>query len=118
MLKIVKTLVAASVASIPFLMIGIVISFFIDSTHESLGTVLFVIGGILIVFFSPGVFSNSSSGALHTPVVVYRLVNTLAGKNRTTQGRKGAVSVFFSSLNLVLAGMILWGVSYFISVTG
>jgi len=114
MLKILKIITGSAIASIPFLLVGFVISFFVDSTHGSLGTVLFVIGGILIVFFSPGVFSSSSSGALHTPVVVYRLVNTLSTKKGTTQNGKDRLSVFCSSLNLVLAGVTLWGVSYFL----
>jgi len=76
MLKILKIMMGSAIASIPFLLVGFVISFLADSTHGSLGTVFFVIGGILIVFLSPGVLSSSSSGALDTPVV-YRLENTL-----------------------------------------
>jgi len=110
----IKIIFAAAALSLLFLTFGLVVSFFIDGAKGSLSTVLFIIGGILIVFFSPGLFSSSSSGALHTPVVVYRLVNTLSRKRNTTQNDNDRSSVYFSSINLVLAGVILWGVSYFV----
>ena len=114
MIKILKILLATVISSLLFLVLGFIISSVIDSPKGSLGTVLFIIGGVLIVFFSPGLFSNSSSGALHTPVVVYRLVNTVSKKSNKDMNSDGALSYFFSSLSLVLAGVMLWGVSYFV----
>lgn len=114
MVKILQILLAAAILSLLFLVLGLGVSFFIDGAQGSLSTVLFVIGGILIVFFSPGLFSSSSSGALHTPVVVYRLVNTLTRKGNTSRNNNDRTTIYFSSLNLVLAGLILWGVSCFV----
>lgn len=112
--KIVQTIFSSIILALGLILMGFMISIFVDSTHGSLSTILFIIGGIVIVFFSPGLFRSSSGGALHTPVVVYRLVNTLSNKGKSGTSNANSISHFFSSLNLVLAGVILWGVSYFV----
>lgn len=114
MYKILQTVLSSIILALLLLLLGAAISFFIDSTQGSLSTVLFILGGIVIAIFSPGLFRSSSSGALHTPVVVYRLVNTLSRKGHREKSEAGTISYFFSSLSLVIAGAILWGVSYFV----
>lgn len=112
--KIAKTILSSVILALVLLLTGLMISFFINSQHSHLSTILFIIGGIVIVIFSPGLFRSSSSGALHTPVVVYRLVNTLSRRGDGGKSDANTFSHFFSSLSLVLAGVILWGVSYFV----
>jgi hypothetical protein len=76
-----------------------------------------VIGAIPIFFYLPCLFTRSTSGSIHTPKVIYRLVGTLDKKkknlqNGTTTGQANVVS----SLSIVLAGVILWAVSLYIQL--
>lgn len=103
-------LISAATISVPLILIAFVISYFVK---YPLGTILFIIGAIPIVIFSPGLFSSSTSGAIHTPKVVYRFVNTLTPNKKTSQGDDSR-SKFDDSLSWVLAGLILWIVSYFV----
>lgn len=113
LLKIIKIVITAVISSVPLLLVGVLISFLVNDSQKSLDFILFVIGAIPIALFSPGVFSSSKSGALHTPVVIYRLVGTLKpGKKHTSDRGMGAG--FTSSLNLVLAGAILLVISCFV----
>jgi len=44
--------------------------------------IVFALGAIPIVVFLPSVFSQSKSGALHTPKVIFRKVETLGKKEK------------------------------------
>lgn len=110
--KTFKILISVVLSSIPLLLLGVLLSHFFSESQESLGLILFIIGAIPIVLFSPGLFSSSTSGAIHTPKVIYRLVDTLTPRKRTSQN--GSKSNFNFSLNWVLAGIIIWIVSYFV----
>jgi hypothetical protein len=61
-----------------------------------------VLGAIPIVVFLPSVFSQSRSGALHTPKVIFRKVDTLEKKER-----KGPANIF-PALSYILAGVLTW----------
>ena len=105
-----NVLISAATISVPLILIALVISYFAKYPLE---TVLFIIGAIPLIIFGPGLFSGSTSGAIHTPKVVYRLVDTLTpGKQRSASDNPK--SQFNASLSWVIAGLILWIISYFV----
>ena len=106
--------ISTGVTSLLLFGLGFIISYYFTSSLQTLGFILFVIGAIPIVLFSSGLFSSSSSGALHTPKVFYRLVGTLKREKNTPQGEQDGKEHFFSTLSLVLSGVILWVISYFV----
>jgi hypothetical protein len=67
-----------------------------------------VLGAIPIVIFLPSVFSQSKSGALHTPNVIFRKVETLEKKE------KQEAENILPALSYVLAGVIIWIFSFVI----
>lgn len=103
----------ATLFSVPLMVIAVVIAYLFMGGRESMSTTLFMVGACPIIIFAPGLFSGSSSGALHTPKVVYRLVDTLTPRSRKSSGDQSR-SQFNDSLSWVLAGLILWLISYFI----
>ena len=105
-----NVLISAATISVPLILIALVISYFIKYPFE---TVLFIIGAIPLILFGPGLFSSSTSGAIHTPKVVYRFVNTLT-PGRKTSASDNQKSQFAVSLSWVIAGFILWIISYFV----
>ena len=107
-----RSLISAATISVLLILIAFIFSYFVK---YPLGTVLFVIGAIPIVIFSPDLFSSSTSGAIHTPTVtvLYRWVDTLTPNNKNSQGDNSR-SRFKDSLSWVIAGLILWIVSYFV----
>jgi len=105
-----NVLISAATISVPLILIAFVISYFVKYPLE---TVLFIIGAIPIVIFTPGLFSSSTSGAIHTPKVVYRFVDSLTPSKKTPQG-DDPKSMFNASLSWVIAGLILWIISYFV----
>lgn len=82
--------------------IGYLIVFFIFKNQQNLDFTLFVLGAIPIVIFLPSVISQSKSGALHSPMIIFRKVDTLE-----REGRKEAESIF-PALSYVLAGVLTW----------
>ena len=112
--KVLKTIISAVVIAIPLLIVGMLISYLWVGSLKLLSAVLFVIGAIPVVVFSSGLLGRSTSGAIHTPKVIYRLVGTLTPKKNSSQSSQEIVSNFFSSLNWILAGVIIWIISYFI----
>ncbi len=113
-----NVLISASTISVPLILIAFVISYFVK---YPLGTILFIIGAIPIVIFSPGLFSSSTtvftrltSGDIHNPkVVFYRCLDALTPNKKTSQSDDSR-SRFNDSLSWVIAGLILWIVSYFV----
>lgn len=84
------------------IIIGYIIVFFILNNPQKIDITLFVLGTIPIVIFLPSVFSQSKSGALHTPKVIFRKVETLEKKE------KQATESILPALSYVLAGAIIW----------
>lgn len=92
--------------SIPLALIIICLSYlfvhFILKDPRKLDFILFTFGAVPIVIFLPSVFSQSKSGALHTPKVIFRKANTLERKeNKETDN-------IFPALSYVLAGILTW----------
>lgn len=108
--QISSALISAATISVSLILIAFVISYVVKYPA---GTILFIIGAIPIVIFSPGLLSSSTSGAIHTPKVFYRFVDTLTPNKKTSQGGNSR-SRFDDSLSWVVAGLILWIVSYFV----
>lgn len=107
-----KNLIGCLVRSLPIaavlICIGYVIVFFIIKNPQQLDFVLFVVGAIPIIIFLPSVFSQSKSGALHTPKVIFRKVETLEKKEKQIS------EDMFPALSYVLAGIFVWIFSWLI----
>ena len=139
-IKSLKILFTAILIALPLLLLSYAISYFIKDSAISLDLILFIVGAILIVVFGSEIFTRSTSGALHTPRVIWRLVGSsnqnedgshsgallpmpqiiyrLVGssnqnKNETQSGVDPQTS-YAASLSLILSGIILWAVSFFI----
>ena len=108
-----KIIITAGLTSLILIVMGLLASFFLSDTEKSLGLILFVIGAIPLVIFSPGLLGGGKSGAVHTPKVIYRFVNTLTPDRKTSSGDQSSAD-FDASLSWVLAGLIVWVVSYFV----
>jgi len=137
-IKSLKILFTAILIALPLLLLSYAISYFInDSTKSDL--ILFLVGAILIVSFGPGIFTRSTSGALHPPKVfwrlvgasnqnengthsgalpipqvIYRLVGSSNQNKNESQNGVDKKTHFAASLSLVLSGVILWAVSFFV----
>ena len=109
-IKILEVAIFAAISSIPLIVAGLLISRFMVGPQQPADSTLFIVGAIPIILFLPGLFSSSTSGALHTPRVIFRKVETL--KDSKSKTSKAVQSGFTSSLNLVLAGLITWLVGY------
>ncbi len=103
--KIISSLVRGIPLAALIICLGYLIVFFIVKNPQYLDFTLFVLGSIPVVIFLPSVFSQSKSGALHTPKVIFRKVETL---ERT--GPQKAESIF-PALSYVFAGFITWAFS-------
>jgi formate/nitrite transporter FocA (FNT family) len=138
-IKSLKILSSAIIISLTLLLLSYTISFFIKDSAKSLDLILFIVGAILVVFFGSELFTQSTSGALHTPKVnwrlfgssnqnkdgshsgallipqvIYRLVGSSNQNKNESQADVEKKPNFAASISLVLSGVILWTVSYFI----
>lgn len=139
-IKSLKILFTAILIALPLLLISYAISYFIKDSTKSLDLILFIVGAIPIVSFGSGIFTRSTSGALHTPKVVWRLVGSsnqnedgshsgallptpqiiyrlVGSSNQNKNESQNGVDKkthFAPSLSLVLSGVILWAVSFFV----
>lgn len=111
-----KVVFTAILISLPLFVISVAISYFFTSSMKTLGFVLFVIGAIPVFLYSPSLFSKSTSGSLHTPKVIYRLVGTLDRKENQSHNIDERRSHITSSLSIILSGVILWIVSFFMQI--
>jgi len=108
----IEYIACGGIIAIPLIALAVLISRILIGNINSLDFTLFVIGAIPVVVFLPSVFSSSKSGALHTPKVVFRKVETLERRGHK-DGRSGKESSnFFSPVSMVLAGLITWLVGY------
>lgn len=101
-----KNLLPCVVRSVPLSLVIICLGYlfvhFILKDPQKLDFTLFAFGAIPIVIFLPSVFSQSKSGALHTPKVIFRKVDTLERR-----GKKETDNIF-PALSYVLAGILTW----------
>ena len=101
-----KNILDCLVRSIPLSIINIGIGYFIVfillKNQQRLELTLFILGAIPIICFLPSVFIQSHSGALHTPKVIFRKVDTLE-RNES----KGPENMF-PALSYILAGVLTW----------
>lgn len=114
--KTANIVLIALLISLPLLAISVVISYVFTGSIATLGFVLFVIGAIPIFLYLPSLFSSSTSGAIHTPKVIYRLVETLERKGGEHQSRDEKKQQMTSTLSIILSGVILWFISFIIQV--
>ena len=138
-IKSLKILFTAILIALPLLLLSYIISYFVKDSTKSLDFILFIVGAIPIISFGPGIFTRSTSGALHTPKVIWRLVGSsnqnengshsgvlqipqviyrlVGSSSQNKNGSQGGVDKktnFAASLSLVLSGVLLWVASYFV----
>lgn len=102
MKKIIQCLVRSVLLSAVIICFGFLFVHFILKDPQKLDFTLFVLGAIPQVIFLPSVLSQSKSGALHTPKVIFRKVDTLERKvEKETEN-------MFPALSYVLAGILTW----------
>ena len=109
-----KIIVSAILSSLLLLLVGLLVSLVFANSQRSLGLIYFIIGAIPLVIFSPGLFGGGKSGAIHTPKVIYRFVNTLGPGAKASSSGEDSNGDFNASLSWILAGLIVWVVSYFV----
>ncbi len=102
MKNILLSLVRSVPLSLVIICLGYIFVHFILKNPQKLDFTLFAFGAIPIVIFLPSVFSQSRSGALHTPKVIFRKVNTLE-----TRGEQETEKLL-PALSYVLAGLLTW----------
>ncbi|MCG8333479.1 MAG: hypothetical protein MJE63_03115 [Proteobacteria bacterium] len=137
--KSLRILLTAILVALPLLFVSYAISYFVNDSGKSLDLILFVVGAIPIVSFGAGIFTRSTSGALHTPKVIWRTVgfsnqnddgshsgvlyipqviyHLVGSPNRDKNEAQNAVGNkphAAAHLSLVLSGVILWAVSFFV----
>ena len=88
--------------AIAIILLGYLISHLLLGKPQLLDFILFVLGAIPIILFSPSLFSQSKSGAIHTPKVIFRKVETSAVKESDN------AEEIFPALSCVLAGVLTW----------
>jgi hypothetical protein len=109
-----NVLISAATTSVPLILIAFVISYFVKYSLEA---ILFVIGGIPIIIFFPGLFSSSIA---YTPElwsnchIIYRIVDSSLTSSEKTPQNDASMSRFNASLSWVIAGLIIWIISYFV----
>ncbi|BHH81868.1 hypothetical protein [Desulforhopalus sp. 52FAK] len=108
MRKIIGCLVRSLPVAAGLIGIGYVIVLFIIKNPQQFDFALFVVGAIPITIFLPSVFSQSKSGALHTPKVIFRKVESLEIKEKQIS------EDIFPALSYVLAGFLVWIFSWLI----
>ena len=139
-IKSLRILFTSILIALPLLLLSYAISYFIKDSTKSLDLILVIVGAIPIVLFVSEIFTRSTSGALHTPKVIwrlvgssnqnedgthsgailptpqiiYRLVGSTNQKKNESQNGVDQKTSFAASLSLLLSGVILWGVSFFV----
>lgn len=101
-----KKMIDCLIRSIPLSAAIIGIAYFITyvllSNPQKLDLTLFVLGGVPIILFLPSVFSQSKSGALHTPKVIFRRAAPPEVSHRPPH------EDLFPALSYVIAGFLTW----------
>lgn len=107
-----KNIVNCCVRSIPLSLLIIAVSYFVAhfifDDPQKLDFTLFALGAIPIIFFLPSLFSQSKSGALHTPKVIFRKVENLEKREKREK------ESYMPALSYVLAGLIAWAFGYLV----
>ena len=108
MKNIFNCLIRSVPLSVIIIGIGYLIVHFFLNDPQKLDFTLFALGAIPIILFLPSVFSQSRSGALHTPKVIFRKVDTLEKRE------KKETENIFPALSYVIAGVLTWLLSWII----
>ena len=102
MKNILQCLVRSLPLSLLLIGLGYLIAYLVLSNPQYLDFTLFTLGAIPVVIFLPSVFSQSKSGAIHTPKVIFRKVETLEKKQNQKE------EAIFPALSYVIAGVLTW----------
>lgn len=89
---------------------GYIVSYQVLGDSRFLDFVLFVLGAIPIVLFSPGLFSRFKSGALHTPKVIFRKVET------KSEPQKQQAETILPSISYISAGFLTWLIGWLLQL--
>lgn len=108
-----RELLNGIVVAIPLIVTGLLAAVFLFEDWSKIEITLFGLGSVPIIIFLPAVFSKSTSGALHTPKVIFRKVETLERRQeREPVGKKPQ----FPPRTFVIAGLLTWLAGYIIAL--
>jgi hypothetical protein len=106
--RLINNIFYGAIVSIPIIVLGLVIAYVVLADKNKLDLTLFILGAIPVVIFLPSLFSKSHSGALHTPKVIFRKVDTLKKREHPNLNDNKGKSNLLSPSTLVIAGVITW----------
>ena len=103
LISLIRVVLIATLVCLSITVLGLLIAYRLDGAS---GLIFFILGAIPVALFLPGLFSHASSGVLHTPRVVYRMLDTLSRKlGHHPDPVPNELTV---SLAMVMAGLMVW----------
>ncbi len=111
--EIAKKMVFTITTSIVLIGIGLIIWYFNKESEMSLRDILFWVGAIPIAIFSMGLIGNYV-GALNPSSRFDRPLIEQSLKDRAQHGESDFKSRVASGLDWIIAGILVWAVSYFV----
>lgn len=111
--KLIKYLGAAIISCLALLIVGLIIWYFMKESQTTLQDILFCVGAVPIVLFSFGVLGDFY-GRGDVSYQLSRSVSSQSSNQRAIQDKSYTESRLKSGLNWIIAGLLLWVVSYFI----
>lgn len=111
--KLIKYLGAAIISCLALLMLGLIIWYFMNESQTTLQDILFWVGAAPIAFFSIGLFGDFF-GRGDISYQLSRSVSRQSSNQRSIEDQSDTESRVKSGLNWIIAGLLLWLVSYFI----
>ena len=111
--KIIKYLGDVIISGLVLLIAGLIIWYFMGESQTTLEDILFWVGAAPIALFSIGLFGDFS-GRGDISYQLSRSVSRQSSNQRSIQDKSDTESREKSGLNWIIAGLLLWLVSYFI----
>lgn len=112
MKKLLYSSLSALFSALILVLLGAVIWIFMKNSNISLQDILFYVGAVPIALFSIGVLGDSF-GRGSPSYQLSRSVSEQTANKRALQDVDDVKSRVKSGLNWIVAGFIVWGVSYF-----
>lgn len=113
MKKLFYSSLAALFSALVLVLLGVVIWFFMKRSETSLQDILFYVGAVPIAFFSIG-FLGDSFGRGNSSYQLSRSVTKQTANQRALQDHGDVRSRVKSGLNWMVAGLLVWVISYFL----
>lgn len=113
MKKLLYSSLSALFSALVLVLLGAVIWFFMKSSKISFQDILFYVGAVPVALFSIGVLGDSFGRGSST-YQLSRSVTKQTANERALQDVDDVKSRVKSGLNWIIAGFLVWGVSYFL----